>query len=76
LDLDEILKQAKLTLEKNWNGRFTIPSPTLYPHQWSWDSAFIAIGNSYYHVHRLAAEMAKAPLVLCPLFGRLEVKDN
>lgn len=49
LDLDEIIKKAKLTLEKNWNGRFTIPSPTLYPHQWSWDSGFIAIGNSYYH---------------------------
>jgi glycogen debranching enzyme len=48
LDLDQILKKAVLTLEKNWNGRFTIPSPTLYPHQWSWDSGFIAIGNSYY----------------------------
>jgi hypothetical protein len=21
-----------------------------YPHQWSWDSGFIAIGNSYYHI--------------------------
>jgi mannosylglycerate hydrolase MGH1-like protein len=57
LHVDEILKKAKLTLEKNWNGRFTIPSPTLYPHQWSWDSAFIAIGNSYYHPERAIKEI-------------------
>jgi Trehalase len=57
LDLDEITKKAKLTLEKNWNGRFTIPSPTLYPHQWSWDSGFIAIGNSYYHTERAIKEI-------------------
>ena len=57
MDLDEILKKAKLTLEKNWNGRFTIPSPTLYPHQWSWDSGFIAIGNSYYHSERAKKEI-------------------
>jgi hypothetical protein len=28
----------------NWTGTYTVPSRTLYPHQWSWDSAFIAIG--------------------------------
>lgn len=57
MDLDKILRDAKLTLEKNWNGRFTIPSPTLYPHQWSWDSGFIAIGNSYYHADRAIREI-------------------
>jgi hypothetical protein len=57
LNLEEILKKAKLTLDKNWNGRFTTPSPTLYPHQWSWDSGFIAIGNSYYHPERAIKEI-------------------
>ncbi|MGW1158171.1 MGH1-like glycoside hydrolase domain-containing protein [Streptomyces sp. NPDC002519] len=31
-------------LEGNWTGTSTVPSRGLYPHQWSWDSAFIAIG--------------------------------
>lgn len=31
-------------LEDNWTGASTVPSRSLYPHQWSWDSAFIAIG--------------------------------
>ncbi|WP_254666059.1 hypothetical protein [Streptomyces sp. WMMB 322] len=28
----------------NWKGSSTVPSHGLYPHQWSWDSAFVAIG--------------------------------
>ena len=57
MSLDKILSDAKLTLDRNWNGRFTIPSPTLYPHQWSWDSGFVAIGNSYYHADRAIREI-------------------
>ncbi|WP_446686802.1 MGH1-like glycoside hydrolase domain-containing protein [Plantactinospora siamensis] len=37
-------RQAVDTLEANWEVDHTVPSRTLYPHQWSWDSAFIAIG--------------------------------
>ncbi len=47
INLNDLLEDAKKTLEGNWNGKFTIPSATLYPHQWSWDTAFISIGNSY-----------------------------
>jgi glycogen debranching enzyme len=32
------------TLAGNWTGAVTLPSRSQYPHQWSWDSAFIAIG--------------------------------
>ncbi|MCX4880647.1 trehalase family glycosidase [Streptomyces sp. NBC_00847] len=35
---------AVRVLEDNWTGTSTVPSRRLYPHQWSWDSAFIAIG--------------------------------
>jgi hypothetical protein len=35
---------AKAVLADNWLGGSTIPAHGLYPHQWSWDSAFIAIG--------------------------------
>jgi len=30
--------------DRQGRGRYTIPSPRLYPHQWAWDSAFAAIG--------------------------------
>ncbi|RRO14244.1 hypothetical protein EIL87_21140 [Saccharopolyspora rhizosphaerae] len=36
--------QAAEVLLGNWRGHNTIPAPGLYPHQWSWDSAFIAVG--------------------------------
>jgi glycogen debranching enzyme len=57
LNTDKLLKSAKEILEKNWNGRFTIASPTLYPHQWSWDSCFIAIGKSYFNVDQATKEL-------------------
>ena len=31
-------------LRANDLGGWTKPAPSLYPHQWSWDSAFVAIG--------------------------------
>ena len=36
--------KAARVLSANWTGASTVPSRGLYPHQWSWDSAFIAIG--------------------------------
>ncbi|UED86548.1 MGH1-like glycoside hydrolase domain-containing protein [Streptomyces profundus] len=36
--------EARRVLTGNWAGASTVPSRSLYPHQWSWDSAFIAIG--------------------------------
>ena len=41
IDLDE---QARTILKKNDRGGFTIPTARLYPFQWNWDSAFIALG--------------------------------
>jgi hypothetical protein len=41
----ETLRGAALAvLEENDLGDWTKPAPRLYPHQWSWDSAFISIG--------------------------------
>lgn len=56
-NLNKLLEDSKTTLEGNWEGNFTIPSATLYPHQWSWDSAFIAIGNSYFDTQRSIKEL-------------------
>ncbi len=44
---DDVLDAAALVLDGNWVGASTVPSKGLYPHQWSWDSAFIAIGNAW-----------------------------
>src|SRR5215831_6309711 len=55
--LQQLLEDAKKILEGNWTGNFTIPASTLYPHQWSWDAAFIAIGNSYFDTERAIKEL-------------------
>lgn len=43
----EIWKSAAEVLELNWSGDHMVPSRLLYPHQWSWDTAFIAIGLAH-----------------------------
>ncbi|TQJ52942.1 hypothetical protein FBY34_0656 [Streptomyces sp. SLBN-115] len=44
-------------LAGNWTGTSTVPSPGLYPHQWSWDSAFIAIGLRHVSPRRAQTEL-------------------
>ncbi|MGX6602090.1 MGH1-like glycoside hydrolase domain-containing protein [Micromonosporaceae bacterium Da 78-11] len=43
----ELWNSAVGVLETNWAGDHMVPSRRLYPHQWSWDAAFIAIGLAY-----------------------------
>jgi glycogen debranching enzyme len=50
----ELAQRALAVLERNWLGHATKPSPRLYPHQWSWDSACIAMG--YARVDQARAE--------------------
>ncbi|HEX5187829.1 MAG TPA: trehalase family glycosidase [Nitrososphaeraceae archaeon] len=57
IDTEKLLHECEHVLDINWNGNFTIPAATLYPHQWSWDAAFIAIGNSYNNTNRAIAEL-------------------
>jgi glycogen debranching enzyme len=40
-DLD---KQARDILIRNDRGGYTVPTHGLYPYQWNWDSAFVALG--------------------------------
>src|SRR5829696_8275996 len=46
----------KILLDNN-RGGYTIPSPKLYPFQWSWDSGFIALGLSYFDVQKAYDEI-------------------
>lgn len=55
--LERLASDARAVLDGNWIGRNTIPSPTLYPHQWNWDSAFIAVGRSWYDQGRARQEL-------------------
>ncbi|MDG4797860.1 hypothetical protein [Micromonospora sp. WMMD1082] len=48
---------ARATLGGNWEHDHTVPSRTLYPHQWSWDSAFIAIGWAHVRPERAWSEL-------------------
>jgi hypothetical protein len=42
--VDELAKRAIEVLYGNDRGTWTRPSPRLYPHQWSWDAGFVAMG--------------------------------
>ena len=54
----ETLRTAALAvLRKNDLGDWTKPAPRLYPHQWSWDSAFIAIGLAHVDLDRALREL-------------------
>jgi len=46
-------------LKRNGVKSWTKPAPSLYPHQWSWDSAFIALGLAHVD-NRRATDKLKA----------------
>lgn len=52
-----VRRAAARVLLGNWTGHSTVPSHSLYPHQWSWDSAFIAIGLRHLSPRRAQLEL-------------------
>ncbi|WP_420111844.1 glucosylglycerate hydrolase [Pseudactinotalea sp.] len=48
---------ALAVLRANDRGDRTVAAPRLYPHQWSWDAAFVAIGWGSLSVERALAEL-------------------
>src|ERR1700730_6307668 len=54
---DTLRSAALAVLRKNDLGGWTKPAPRLYPHQWSWDSAFIAIGLAHVDPDRALREL-------------------
>jgi hypothetical protein len=56
-EFPELLEQTKSVLEHNDKGSWTIPASGLYPHQWLWDSCFIAIGQRHFDVKRAQIEL-------------------
>ena len=53
------MEPAASVLIGNDAGGWTKAAPQLYPHQWSWDSAFIAIGWSHLDLRRAMSEQER-----------------
>lgn len=51
-----LARRALAVLDANWLGHGTRPS-LLYPHQWSWDSACIAMGYARWNQDRAETEL-------------------
>ncbi len=57
MDRQQLLKAAKKVLDHNDRGSYTVPAEKLYPHQWMWDSCFIAIGLRHTDPRRAQKEL-------------------
>ena len=53
----DLARRALDVLDRNWIGHATKPSPRLYPHQWSWDSACHTIGYARLDQERAEREL-------------------
>ncbi len=57
-DPQQLIAEAKAVLATNDMGSWTRPTVNgLYPHQWLWDSFFIAIGQRHYDIARAMDEV-------------------
>jgi glycogen debranching enzyme len=50
---------ARAVLRANDRGGYTVPTDALYPFQWNWDSAFVAMGFSLFDVDRALRELER-----------------
>ena len=55
-----LVRAALDVLARNRRGAWTCPSAGIYPHQWLWDSCFIAIGLAAHDPLRAADEVKAA----------------
>jgi glycogen debranching enzyme len=53
----DLLKDAAEVLKANDRGNYTQPAHETYPHQWLWDSCFIAIGLRHLDIERAKMEV-------------------
>ncbi len=54
---DDLDARARAILEKNDRGGYTVPTARLYPYQWNWDSAFVALGFATFDRDRAWREL-------------------
>ena len=54
-----LIAEAKAILAANDRGGYTVPTHGLYPFQWNWDSAFVAMGFATYDIDRALRELER-----------------
>lgn len=57
LERSDLTQVAKIILARNQVDGYTVPTHGLYPFQWNWDSAFIALGYLDYDVNAAVREL-------------------
>lgn len=55
----DMTRQAREILVANDRGGYTVPTADLYPFQWNWDSAFVALGWATFDSDRAWQEIEK-----------------
>lgn len=51
--------EARVILRQNDRGGYTVPNNSVYPYQWNWDSAFVAMGFALFDPARAWAELER-----------------
>lgn len=57
LDKKTLQKELSKVLKANDRTLYTVPASDIYPHQWLWDSCFIAIGLRHLDIDRAKTEL-------------------
>ena len=57
--MTDFIQKARGILAANDRGGYTVPTDRLYPFQWNWDSAFVAMGFAAYDVPRAYRELER-----------------
>src|ERR671928_1393350 len=57
VEREALAARAQEVLRQNDMGGWTRAASDLYPHQWSWDTGFIAIGLAHLDTDRAAREL-------------------
>ena len=57
--MTEMIEQARAILRRNDRGGYTVPTDRLYPFQWNWDSAFVAMGWATFDEARALTEVER-----------------
>ena len=55
--MDKLIQECERVLSSNWRNGYTVPSGKLYPFQWDWDSAIVAVGMSHHNLHYSIQEL-------------------
>jgi len=57
LNQDQLSARAREILTGNDRGGYTVPNGRVYPFQWNWDSAFVALGFATFDLDRAWREV-------------------